>query len=378
MRKKRVLFVYHYIASYREAVFLELLDDDEISTFITSDSTANNDIQLISLSSDILCKKHYHLKNKWIANKFLWQKGLLSLIIKGNFDKIIFLGDPHFITTWLSIFVNKLAGKESYIWTHGFLNRSGKLLDTIKMFMYKLSDGLLLYGNGAKQDLINAGLQSKKIHVIYNSLDYANQKTLRNSIIDSDVEKIKQSLFTNPNLLQLMFVGRLTKQKKLDMLINALGILYKRGHKINLLLIGDGSEKSNLMQLVTEHELNDYVNFYGKSYNENELAPLICSSDICVAPGEIGLTAMHSLGYGTPVITHNNRNKQMPEFEAVIQSKTGMLFEEASIESLMDTKNSLQSLNLTEVRVNCIDIIEQYYTPQAQVENIKKAIGIYR
>jgi glycosyltransferase involved in cell wall biosynthesis len=378
MRKKRVLFVYHYIASYREAVFLELLDDDEISTFITSDSTANNDIQLISLSSDILCKKHYHLKNKWIANKFLWQKGLLSLIIKGNFDKIIFLGDPHFITTWLSIFVNKLAGKESYIWTHGFLNRSGKLLDTIKMFMYKLSDGLLLYGNGAKQDLINAGLQSKKIHVIYNSLDYANQKTLRNSIIDSDVEKIKQSLFTNPNLLQLMFVGRLTKQKKLDMLINALGILYKRGHKINLLLIGDGSEKSNLMQLVTEHELNDYVNFYGKSYNENELAPLICSSDICVAPGEIGLTAMHSLGYGTPVITHNNRNKQMPEFEAVIQSKTGMLFEEASIESLMDTIISLQSLNLTEVRVNCIDIIEQYYTPQAQVENIKKAIGIYR
>ncbi|MFT6843458.1 MAG: glycosyltransferase involved in cell wall biosynthesis [Psychroserpens sp.] len=378
MRKKRVLFVYHYIASYREAVFLELLDDDEISTFITSDITANNDIQLISLSSDILCKKHYHLKNKWIANKFLWQKGLLSLIIKGNFDKIIFLGDPHFITTWLSIFVNKLAGKESYIWTHGFLNRSGKLLDTIKMFMYKLSDGLLLYGNGAKQDLINAGLQSKKIHVIYNSLDYANQKTLRNSIIDSDVEKIKQNLFTNPNLLQLMFVGRLTKQKKLDMLINALGILYKRGHKINLLLIGDGSEKSNLMQLVTEHELNDYVNFYGKSYNENELAPLICSSDICVAPGEIGLTAMHSLGYGTPVITHNNRNKQMPEFEAVIQSKTGMLFEEASIESLMDTIISLQSLNLTEVRVNCIDIIEQYYTPQAQVENIKKAIGIYR
>jgi glycosyltransferase involved in cell wall biosynthesis len=241
-----------------------------------------------------------------------------------------------------------------------------------------LSDGLLLYGNGAKQDLINAGLQSKKIHVIYNSLDYANQKTLRNSIIDSDVEKIKQNLFTNPNLLQLMFVGRLTKQKKLDMLINALGILYKRGHKINLLLIGDGSEKSNLMQLVTEHELNDYVNFYGKSYNENELAPLICSSDICVAPGEIGLTAMHSLGYGTPVITHNNRNKQMPEFEAVIQSKTGMLFEEASIESLMDTIISLQSLNLTEVRVNCIDIIEQYYTPQAQVENIKKAIGIYR
>jgi glycosyltransferase involved in cell wall biosynthesis len=199
---------------------------------------------------------------------------------------------------------------------------------------------------------------------------------LRKLIIVADIDKIKSKLFKKPNLLQLMFVGRLTKQKKLNMLINAMGILKKRGYEINLLLIGDGEQKSNLMQLVSQLGLDDYVNFYGKSYDEDELAPLICSSAICVAPGEIGLTAMHSLGYGTPVITHNNRDKQMPEFEAIIQNKTGMLFEEDSIESLMDTIVTFQSLDLTEIRENCIAIIEKNYTPQVQVENIKIAVGI--
>jgi glycosyltransferase involved in cell wall biosynthesis len=374
VKEKKILIVYHYIALYRKPIFQKLLEEKIF--YIAADLQSNNDIELMEFNSTLFENKFHLLKNRWLPIGLLWQANLLSLILSKKYDKVIFLGDPHFVTTWLSIFINKLTGKESYIWTHGFLNRSGKLMDSIKMFMYKLADGILLYGNEAKKDLINAGLKPKKIHVIYNSLDYENQKKLRKLIIVADIDKIKSKLFKKPNLLQLMFVGRLTKQKKLNMLINAMGILKKRGYEINLLLIGDGEQKSNLMQLVSQLGLDDYVNFYGKSYDEDELAPLICSSAICVAPGEIGLTAMHSLGYGTPVITHNNRDKQMPEFEAIIQNKTGMLFEEDSIESLMDTIVTFQSLDLTEIRENCIAIIEKNYTPQVQVENIKIAVGI--
>jgi glycosyltransferase involved in cell wall biosynthesis len=369
-----VLIVYHYIALYREPVFKKLLQEKNF--YIASDLRSNNDIELVSGSSSLFDTKFNKLNNKWLSSGVLWQKNLLTLILSRKYDKVIFLGDPHFITTWLSLIVNKFSGKKSYLWTHGFLNRSGKLLDIVKVYMYKLSDGVLVYGNEAKTDLISAGFDSNKIHVIYNSLDYEKQKTLRKSLTFSDIVKVKQNLFKNPNLLQLIFVGRLTRQKKLDMLINALGILYKRGYEINLLLIGDGDEVLNLKRLVDEQGLNDYINFYGRSYNENELAPLICSSDICVAPGEIGLTAMHCLGYGTPVITHNNRNKQMPEYEAVIQGETGMLFEENSIESLVNAIINFQTLDLAKVRDNCIETIERNYTPQAQVGYIKKAIGI--
>ena len=47
-----------------------------------------------------------------------------------------------------------------------------------------------------------------------------------------------------------------------------------------------------------------------------------------VSPGNTGLNAVHALSYGTPVATHNNFNKQMPEAAVVEDQITGFLFNE--------------------------------------------------
>jgi glycosyltransferase involved in cell wall biosynthesis len=54
--------------------------------------------------------------------------------------------------------------------------------------------------------------------------------------------------------------------------------------------------------MIKERKLDDFIVFYGESYNERELAPLIALADVCVSPGNVGLTAIHALTYGTPVI----------------------------------------------------------------------------
>jgi glycosyltransferase involved in cell wall biosynthesis len=106
------------------------------------------------------------------------------------------------------------------------------------------------------------------------------------------------------------------------------------------------------------------------------LAPLISLADICVAPGEVGLTAMHSLVYGTPVITHNNYLFQMPEYEAIIEGKTGSLYEYGSNDSLIEKiKQWLENGTDREViRENCYKIIYDYYNPKKQVEFINNAV----
>jgi glycosyltransferase involved in cell wall biosynthesis len=370
----KTLIVYHYVALYREPIFKELVNKSDCH--VACDYKSNNDIETVAINSEFYKKNFSKLDNKWLFKSLLWQRNLLNLILSRKYDKVIFLGDPHFISTWFAIFLNKIIGIKSYLWTHGFLNRSGKFLESIKIFMYGMCDGLLLYSHGAKNDLIKAGIESAKIHVIYNSLDYERHKIYREALSSNDITKCKKNLFKNPNLLQLMFIGRITKQKKLDMLVKALVSLHGSGQKVNLLIIGDGSQKASLEKLVSDNSLNDYVCFYGKSYGEKELAPLIMSSDVCVSPGEIGLTAMHSLGYGTPVITHNDRNKQMPEFEAVISNETGVLFNEGSLESLVESITNYQQLDLIALRANSIAIIEKNYTPQAQFKLIEKAIGV--
>ena len=55
-----------------------------------------------------------------------------------------------------------------------------------------------------------------------------------------------------------------------------------------------------------------------------------------MSPGNVGLTCIHSLSYGTPVCTHNNFFNQMPESEIITDGKNGIFFEENSLEDLKE------------------------------------------
>ena len=139
-----------------------------------------------------------------------------------------------------------------------------------------------------------------------------------------------------------MFIGRLTQQKKLEILIRAVKELDKSNYKVNLLIIGDGNQKEYLIKLSTKLRLNNFY-FYGSLYDENEISSLIYNSDLCISPGNIGLTAIHSLSYGTAVASHSNFNNQMPEVETIIQGVNGFLFKEGdSIDLAIKIKSFLE------------------------------------
>jgi glycosyltransferase involved in cell wall biosynthesis len=370
MKKEKVLIVYHYIAQYRQPVFDELNNYENFDFTFMSDKISKGNIKTIdeSFFSD---KNFIPVKNVWFKN-FLWQKDLISHVIKNKYNSVIFLADPYFITTWIASFILKIKKTKVLFWTHGFIRgNSGK--DKLKLLFYKFCDGILLYGDKAKSNLVNNNIDSEKLFPIYNSLNYDIQKKLREELTNKEIDKSKY--FKNPNLQQIIFIGRLTKQKKLDILIKLLKKLNEKNLNLNLLFVGDGSEKSNLENLISQYHLDDQVFFYGKTYNEEEIAPLILNSDLCISPGEIGLTAMHVLAYGTPVITHNNEFNQMPEYESIIDGYSGKLYEYGSFESLVNTTFNFFNNPIENIRENCINIIEKKYTPKAQSKLIIEAIN---
>jgi glycosyltransferase involved in cell wall biosynthesis len=369
----KILIVYHYIALYREPVFLSLDELDSVEVTLAADTESNNDIELIGCNSSLYKSNFYKLENKWLPKGVLWQRGLSRLLKSTSFDKVIFLGDPHFISTWYFLYKLKKRSVPTFLWTHGFLGRSSKILDRLKLKMYSYSSGLLLYGNEAKVDLVNHGYDSNKLHVINNSLDYESQKKYRERLTSDNLFDIRKKLFANP-FFQIVFIGRLTHHKKLDWILFAANELRKIDVNVNILFIGDGEAKCFLEDLTTNYSLNEQVNFYGASHNEEELSSLLCSSDLCVAPGEIGLTAMHSLGYGIPVITHNNRFKQMPEYESIVDGVTGYLYEFGSIESLVSCIKKAVDKPIANVKANCIEKIENEYTPKIQANLIYRAL----
>lgn len=91
----------------------------------------------------------------------------------------------------------------------------------------------------------------------------------------------------------------------------------------------------------------------------------------------MGLTAIHSLSYGTPVITHSNYERQIPEFEIIKLGKNGLFFEENDVNSMSDTiKKWLETHPVKNEKLieECYKIIDEKYNPYYQISVLKKKL----
>jgi glycosyltransferase involved in cell wall biosynthesis len=372
-----VFISYQYFPYYRLPILKMLARDTDIDYTFIAGLEPDIEIKIIDetvASSNSL--KWVSVRNLWLFNKkILWQRGLLKVCTSGELDSIIFLASPYYLTTWIGIIIARLRKKKVFLWGHFTLRNDWR--DSIKLLFYKLADGLLLYGNWAKDQLVQKGLNPKKLFVIYNSLDYEQQKINREKLIPEYLTKIKQELFSNPELPILLFIGRLVPVKKLDELLYAVKKLHEIEYPVNLLIIGDGGEKQKLERLVVDQKLENYVLFFGECFQEETIAPLISLSDLCVSPGNVGLAALHSLVYGTPVITHNNPIFQGPEFEIISAGINGAFYTYGSVDSLVNSiENWLKSKKnmRNEIRESCYEPIDKFYNPRYQAEVIRFAI----
>lgn len=316
---------------------------------------------------------------KTIGNESKWflKLGLLHLLFKKKYQVFFTLPSTRSVTDWLFYWVafTFFKKKRIYLWTHGWYGKEGGMDAKMKLWLYRHATGTFVYGDRAKNLLIKEGISEKKLFAIHNSLQYDEQKALRETIVPS---KIYSNHFGNNNPT-IIFIGRLTKVKKLDMVLDALTTLKARSKNYNLVFVGDGVESENLKSKVEELCLKNQVWFYGACYDEKTNAELIYNADLCVSPGNVGLTAMHALVFGCPVITHNCFEWQMPEYEAIRAGITGDFFKMDDvyeltrvIENWFDNKSNKRD----EVRKACFEEIDTQWNPYYQMDVIKNNIEV--
>ena len=245
----------------------------------------------------------------------------------------------------------------------------------VRNLFYRLAHGLLLYGNRAKAIGIRNGFPKENLYVIYNSLDYRHQSELREAIERSRLSSIRNQFFKNAACPVLICTGRLNKLKRIDLLLDAMFLLLDEGLHTSLLLVGEGPEEAALRARALERGLS--VHFFGACYEEERLAELIMSANLTVSPGQVGLTAMHSLAYGVPVVTHDDVHNQMPESEAIVPGKTGDLFRHGDVVDLAEVLKRWIHRPWPDAmaRKECIAIMERFYNPQYQANIIARAVA---
>lgn len=343
-----------------------MLDEYLDSTFVFGDT--DEKVRTFELS-ELKNSKIEHVTN---LGPILFQPGILKYAFQ-KYDSYIFTLATNNLTQWLFLLLLKLSKKKVYGWTHGLYGYESSKQLLMRKLMFKLTDGLFVYGDYAIDLIKQKGyLPSDKLFPIHNSLDYDSQLKIRNSIHPSS---IYSEHFGNDNPT-LIFIGRLTKVKRLDMIIESLRILKAEGKVFNLVFVGDGTERSSLESLAKDGGIENNVWFYGACYDEKQNAELIFNADLCISPGNVGLTALHSLMFGTPVITHDDFAWQMPEFETIQRGVTGDFFHKGDIHDMTRTINNWYTnhKNRELVRDSCYSVIDKEWNPYYQLKLIKNVI----
>lgn len=282
---------------------------------------------------------------------------------------VILIGNPNLITTWLAAALARLMGAKVLFWTHGWLKPESRFKSKLRNLYFSLADRVLVYGDRAVSLAGKSGFDSTKVTPIYNSLDW--------EAADRNFRRLEQNppregAATGPT--KIVCTARITRHCRFDLLIEAASLLSKEGIATRITLVGDGPERAVLEDLAKS--LNVNLECLGAIYDEGVIAGIIYDADITVSPGKVGLTAMHSLSYGTPVITHGDLDQQMPEVEAIVPGVTGDFFQAEDAADLARTiKSWIQTPRIrSDLRQECRKVMIDRYTPESQRTRIEHAI----
>lgn len=367
----KLCLIYNFAQHYRTCIF-KMISEEFDCDFVFGDSMSDVKKMDYSILRGDVTETH----TKQLLGGWYWQPKVVSQLFK-NYDSYILLGETRAVSTWAFCLLARLLKpkKKVYFWTHGWYGKESKLETFVKKLEFKLPNGgIFTYGNYARELMIKEGFKPEKLFTIHNSLAYDQQLTVRKEMKKTAVY-IDYFGNDNPNLF---FVGRLTPVKKLDQILRAMVICKQNGHEYNMTFIGGGEKTEELQKLTNELGLQENVWFYGPCYDEKELSTLVYNADLCVAPGNIGLTAMHSMVFGTPCITHNNFPYQMPEFEAVQEGLTGTFFTMDNVSDLAEKIDAWFSANGSkreQIRQNCFKEIDEQWNPYYQIDVLKKNLS---
>lgn len=377
--KEKILFITNFFPSYRKSIWEKLLNNNKADVKFYFDPIQNEGIQVEDLffsESNKLKNSFKEVKNFYFFGRVIWQSKIIKECLLASFNQAIFIGDMNILSTWIGLLICRVRNKKTILWTHGFYGNENYIKRLLRILFYSLGNKYLLYEQRGKKLMIKAGFDSSKIFVIYNSLDYGLQKKYFETYQKNNIKK-EFTFFKNSKLKTILFLGRLTSVKKIDLLIKSLKKLNFQKVNFNLLIIGEGPQESLLKKMSKEGLEKGWIYFYGKTYEESELSKLIYSSDLMVSPGNTGLNSIHTLSYGTPVGTHNNFDKQMPEAAIIEDQKTGFFFNENDSDDLsikIDLWFYKFNINLT--RAERRRIIDEKYNPEFQIKEIQKALDV--
>ncbi len=294
------------------------------------------------------------------GRRALFQTGMWNIILQNNI--LVLEMNPRIISNWLILLIRKMINRKTILWGHAW-SRSGahSKKDKLRNSMRILGDTIIVYTETQKKEL-ELKMPNKSILAAPNAIFYKNEMNISRS----------KKLITN-----IIYVGRLTIEKKVLILVEAFHqAIEKLPKNASLLIIGAGEEEDKIKIYIINHNLSSRIKLLGHIGSYDKLNELYSTSITSVSPGYIGLSVIQSFGFGVPMIV-SRIEQHSPEIEAVIENENAMFFKTDKIESLSQVIVNFyeQKEYWIDKRLSICNFCRENYSVEAMA---KSFINLYR
>ncbi|RKX30847.1 MAG: hypothetical protein DRP22_04595 [Verrucomicrobia bacterium] len=164
---------------------------------------------------------------------------------------------------------------------HNFLGRKKwarpllRLAECIDRFEVRRLDGFFCRAGSAAERLRMWGVDKELIRVVHDAPDPT-------AFFPRPADSLRQQCGFNPDDIVLCYHGVMHQGKGLDRLLEWIADLLREGHKLKLVLIGDGPERQRLQMRASALGIDKHVMFTGWLRTIKEVGDYCNAADICV------------------------------------------------------------------------------------------------
>ncbi len=210
-------------------------------------------------------------------------------------------------------------------WTKN--RRINRFFKHLGKYVLRRADTIRVGTSTDKKSLIHIGIEEEKIKIIPVHMDLekfrqGNGTKIRNQLLSSRFQKI------------IMFVGRLSKEKDVPTLLKAFRQICNNRSDVVLALIGEGSERNRLENMVERLNIKDNVLLLG-SISHDELPNYLDASDVFVISSLFEGTCIamaEALAVGLPVVSTGVAGA----FDLIIDEKNGFIVDQGDYIAIAD------------------------------------------
>jgi glycosyltransferase involved in cell wall biosynthesis len=232
-----------------------------------------------------------------------------------NNDVILHVADFKFFSLWLLLFASCFSNKKMYLHGQGGYKRKGLASNIVYSTVTFLCDGYICYTDYSKKELVKKlpKFLHEKITICHNMLD---------------VNPVDYVPFTKPER-SIFYIGRLRDGCAVEVLLDAAKIA-----SVRVEVIGAGDP---LYLDVLKNKYGTIATFHCAVFDEQEQKRIARNCIAGAYGGDAGLSVVHYMALGLPVIVHNDIKKHMgPEPSYVIDGINGLTFSRNSARSLAE------------------------------------------